>query len=539
MHNHNADFNTKWELINPEGKIVKKGGKDSEPECEGSFSYTIYNGRKEVVYEHEQPMGSFTMGFLKAFITGHRLAKRNESYAQLPNSVGRCRTDSKVYVQNIGLIYPFNNFSSNAWTTSSIGSTTVGYTLESLTYESNSVRAVISCERDISSGSGNITETALYCENYPRVSSSSDDYNQGMIAREVFTTPATFIVGGFIKLKWTIDFPTSSNKSLTMNWIKNFLQNIVPSNYNDFIQLDGVTTATGVSNITGQTFTKEANCRGENGVTDKGIIIGTSNASVSYNDSHLGNQIGNGTSAGQMEYQVMGQTYENSVMIHPTEGKADCYFSRNFINNSGSSITVKEAGMVAKVNETDPTTQGISANGSYLIARWLTGDIIVPNGYTLKIYFMPQVTAEIEDHSNIDESQVIIVTDEMRTLHPGLRNISMIQKNVQMGDSMYGYSWEQSFSYVHGLTLMNYSDWRLPVQRNTQKNDVEANELATIIRIYKNQLIGFPTGSYDYITSCNQATYEKVFAYKADSDSIYDIWKSGNSQYTKRCFCVR
>jgi hypothetical protein len=533
-HKHNADFTTKWELINQEGQIVQKGGNLDDPVCEGTFSYQVLNKRKEVVYEHEQPMKSFTMGFLKAFITGHRLAKRNESYGQLPNSVGHCRTDSKVYVQNIGLIYPFNNFSDNAWTTSSIASTTVGYTLESLSYTSDSVRVVVSCERDISSGSGNITETALYCENYPRVS-NSDDYKQGMIAREVFTTPATFIVDGFIKLKWTIDFPTSSNKSLTMNWIKNFIQNVVVSNYDDFVQLDGTTMASGSSGITGQSFTKEANCRGGSGVDDMGIVIGTSNSSVSYNDSHLGNQIGTGTGSGQMQYQVMGQTREDSVMIHPTEGKADCYFSRNFINNSGSSITVKEAGLVAKVNETDPTTQGISANGSYLLARWLTGDIVVPNGYTLKIYFQLQVTATPEDHSNIDESQIILVTDEMRTLHSGLRNISMIQKNVQDPDARYGANWTNSVMYASNLSLLGYSDWRLPVQRNTQVNDSEVNELATIIGNYKNQLVGYPSSGY--ILSYNEATTSSIFC--VYGSSVSSINKAGNLNYHKYFFCVR
>jgi hypothetical protein len=528
-HKHNADFTTKWELINPDGKIVKKGGDFSEPNCEGKVSYRILNKRKELVYEHEQPMQSFTVGFLKAFVDGYRLAKRNETFSVLPNMIGHCRTDSKVYVQNISLIAPFNTYSISAWTISAISSTSSGFVLDSMSVESDCIRVVFHIERSITSGSGSITEVGLYATNMPVVN-NSDDYKEGMIARDVFTSGYSFGVGSFVKITWTLDFPKITNKTITMNWIKNFFQNIADSNYNDFIQIDGTTTANGVSNITGQTFTKEVNCRGGANDNTKGIVIGTSNISTNPNQFDLGSRIANGTGSGEMEYGTMTQS-SDIAMIYPTEGKADVSYSRTFKNNSGNSVIIKEAGMIAK---TSSTSEGIDTAGSYLIARWLTGDIVVPNGYTLKIYFQPQVTATPEDHSNIDESQIILVTDEMRQLHPSLRCISMIQKNARNS------AWVEAKQYASNLSLGGFSDWRLPLQTTYSdpqaSNDIPQNELRWIQKRYhqaSDKLVGWNDSVIsDSQVSSSEVTY--IGTYSGYYVSRWDKRTAGGA-----IFCVR
>ncbi len=74
--------------------------------------------------------------------------------------------------------------------------------------------------------------------------------------------------------------------------------------------------------------------------TDWGLRVGTGNTPVAIDDYALETPIAQGTAAGQMEHQVC--TVATSVVSAPS-----CYFvvSRTITNNSGDSITVREAAL--------------------------------------------------------------------------------------------------------------------------------------------------------------------------------------------------
>jgi len=75
-----------------------------------------------------------------------------------------------------------------------------------------------------------------------------------------------------------------------------------------------------------------------------GILVGTGTTGFTSTDTALATKIANGTGAGQLEYGVCPDT---SITAEPaTVGdKTSMKIARNFINNSGASITIKEVGI--------------------------------------------------------------------------------------------------------------------------------------------------------------------------------------------------
>jgi len=77
-----------------------------------------------------------------------------------------------------------------------------------------------------------------------------------------------------------------------------------------------------------------------------GIIVGTSDQPVSVDDYNLISKIAHGDSAGQLHY------YETTVQEPTVDGNTVRQrFEREFKNNSGADITVKEIGLVVKTSK--------------------------------------------------------------------------------------------------------------------------------------------------------------------------------------------
>lgn len=466
-NNHNLGLMVRAEVLDPKGRIVRSYSDSSGAVVEGKLRVVIRNRHGDVTAEGEHPMKSYTTGFLSDLITGHRIGIDNSQFGSGHGSTlngaifapwYQClgAKYSPVYVQQIRPVSAFVTYSNTSGSiASNITTTTNPVVLESLTQEVSSIRAVFSVERSVTAGSGTIKEIALY------------GASNKMIARDSFSTGYAFSVGSFIKITWTLDFPLSTTKMMTRNWIENLVQNIADAPFQNFKQLDG-TEVTGAQAITGASFTKVGNCTGGAGASDVGIIVGTSNSAVSWEDYKLGSQVGNGTGSGQLVHAAM-PTASSIATIHPTTGKANVVYSREFSNNSGAGITIKEAGLVAK---TASTSEGVLTAGSYLLARWLTQDIYVENGYTLKIYFQPQITATAEIHSGL--TGVIVLDDAIRKSYPRLRNISMI-----MASSVNNKTWPQALDYARSLTLPTggFTDWRLPTCSGSTRVDDPRDEL--------------------------------------------------------------
>jgi len=71
-----------------------------------------------------------------------------------------------------------------------------------------------------------------------------------------------------------------------------------------------------------------------------GIVVGTDDTAVTNTDYVLGTQLTEGTALGEITH---GQMYYESTLV--TGGNVDFVLKRSFPNNTGSSITIKEAGI--------------------------------------------------------------------------------------------------------------------------------------------------------------------------------------------------
>ena len=78
-----------------------------------------------------------------------------------------------------------------------------------------------------------------------------------------------------------------------------------------------------------------------------GLQVGTGTTAVAKTDNTVETKIADGTSSGQLEYQVMVISVATAV-----SGGYRVTLSRQFDNNSGGTITVKECGVVTQCRDT-------------------------------------------------------------------------------------------------------------------------------------------------------------------------------------------
>ena len=113
---------------------------------------------------------------------------------------------------------------------------------------------------------------------------------------------------------------------------------------------------------------------------DSGLVVGSDDTEVSFNDYILGSQIANGAGAGQLGY---------SVSEAPVKSWADPVFTvshgRTFSNTSGSNVTVQECGAIARVYIG-------AATAPYLFHRHVIDDVVIGNGESLRVVYQFRVT---------------------------------------------------------------------------------------------------------------------------------------------------
>lgn len=113
------------------------------------------------------------------------------------------------------------------------------------------------------------------------------------------------------------------------------------------------------------------------GETLWGLVLGTNNTPVDMLDYKLVAQILEGSGAGQLLHQAC--QFDDDVTV----ADPDCTFDmwRNFNNNSGASITVKETAVYAKVS-----------TYYFCIVRDVPTEIVVPDGGGCYIRYTPKIT---------------------------------------------------------------------------------------------------------------------------------------------------
>lgn len=508
MNDHNFGFAAEWEILDENGKVTRRSRPDKRIIApEGKIELTAYNEKGLVVGKHSQPMKSCTVGTIEDFVNGYRIAVRNDSYASGAPKVMLGMKTAPVYVQQPGLIHPFINYPTSALVSGSVSSDTIPISLLAMSDVSGSTRVTLHTARTITGGDGNIGEIALY------------SCSGKMLAREAISPTFGFGVGKVVELAWTLNFPATEFKAITKNWIKNFIQNIAASAYT-LKDLAGNSVSATASH-TGQSFTKAANCVGGAGATDMGIIVGSGNTAVSVDDYSLAQLISSGSGSGELSYLAQSST-SAIAKLSVLEGKAYATYVRDFTNNSAVAVTVKEAGLVAK---TGVTTEGVETAGSYLLARWLTGDVAVNPGETLRIYFKPTVIATAENHEGLT-TDVIVVTDAMRETYPELAEISMVQKT-----GVSNKKWPQALEYAWNLNLGGYTDWRLPRCAGNQSDRSVNNELYGLWRA--SEALGLAIDNNYYWSATEKDASNAWIVNFTSSSSVGGNSKS--STYYARC----
>jgi len=108
-----------------------------------------------------------------------------------------------------------------------------------------------------------------------------------------------------------------------------------------------------------------------------GIVIGTDATAVDITDYQLVAQIAHGAGAGQMIYQG------SEIDLDVTVADPDCTFDtwRNYNNNSGASITVKETGIYC-----------LAATFFFGIVRDVPAEVVVPDGGGCYVKYTPKIT---------------------------------------------------------------------------------------------------------------------------------------------------
>jgi hypothetical protein len=115
----------------------------------------------------------------------------------------------------------------------------------------------------------------------------------------------------------------------------------------------------------------------------QGIIVGTSDTANNLNTYALDGKIATGTGSGQLVYGA--ESIED--VSNPSGNDLQFRITRTFTNNSGSTITVKEVGLLIKKYD---SAQG---SRSFLAARdVLPSAVDVPDGATLTIRYVVKIT---------------------------------------------------------------------------------------------------------------------------------------------------
>jgi hypothetical protein len=138
-----------------------------------------------------------------------------------------------------------------------------------------------------------------------------------------------------------------------------------------------------VTNTQVYDFNMNLSTCGDTGDVSQGIIVGTSDTSNTLTTYALGGKISHGTGSGQLLYGA--ETVED--VTNPSGYDLQFRLTRTFTNNSGSTITVKEVGLLVKKHDNTGTSR------SWLVARdVLPSPVDVPDGATLTIRYVVKIT---------------------------------------------------------------------------------------------------------------------------------------------------
>jgi hypothetical protein len=114
--------------------------------------------------------------------------------------------------------------------------------------------------------------------------------------------------------------------------------------------------------------------------TNFGVLVGTGTTAPAIDDYAMETLIAHGTGPGQMQYSAV-------TFGAPTEDGSTSHFTvtRDFANNSGGSITVREIGLAVKLTD-------MATASRYFLILHDAVNIAVPDGETLTVNYRIQAT---------------------------------------------------------------------------------------------------------------------------------------------------
>lgn len=371
---HNLGFDTKYTIFRPDGSIRDIIEHSEVPKAEGKVEIDVLKTDGSKRLHHEQPMRSWVKGFMEHHfgVAGTRLQNSNVPFnTTTPQGMiaGTGSTDVSIGQTQLVAQYTFGTQSS------------VGTIVQFPTYNpaTQCVEMKLAKEAQINymqSGTSVVIREVGIGMNY----SSGSSYALG--CRDLIT-PITVNLNEILRITYTLSFPVSSEKALTKNFMLNLIQLYALSGFDNFVDITGAyrTGTLGTYNTKGMTGAENIYGASANQI-NRSIAVGSGNTDVDFTDYKLDVPIVGGTSEGQLS--ALATTSSNLRAMVLTSNSAWFEHYRDFYNGSPSAVTVREAGVF-----TYPTQ--IFSN-YFMLARWLTGDIVVNRFETLRVSWRPKIT---------------------------------------------------------------------------------------------------------------------------------------------------
>lgn len=352
MDCHNFGFGTGYEIFNERGILVESKFDKIVPEVEGRLKVEVKDKDGNLCHFHEQPMRSLVAGFLWGLYEGYRFSYEAGSFSNGPVQLGRDETTYTVNTNSLPGYYTYYTSSSSK------------LEVEDVSESPNSLDLTVSYTVTCTSNDPGKHCKLVGLANISGMTIAIDHAGSGGI---------NLNPNEVMKFTWILSFPLTSDRIISKNIVYNLIQNLIAPHA--FINISG-TPINGVKEQNHSSYAK-AIC-----LKTCDIIIGTSDVDLSTDNYNLKQPLTSGLS-------VSATVRPSSGSYYRVAGNTAYFtFHRSFQNTTASPVTIREAGVVS-----GNSAAGLESSGQFLLARWLTDDIILPPDYTLRVYFQPAVTA--------------------------------------------------------------------------------------------------------------------------------------------------
>lgn len=391
--NHNFITDTGYKIYRPDGSLRTSFFTDNRPHCEGTFSVEVKDLTGKVKSYEEHPVRSFQGGFINDYLANATTSTKrmaNYPYKITPDSSGGrtslVSTGDLAYhggifignISNKNSGYFGRTFNANGIAHNSV-EPYITYSVTAPHYDTTShaivfamARSTIPLNSGFANGVGFMT----------RSSESATQYYTWFCD----ACASSWAALDSIKVTYNFAFPSTPESTVTKNlildmfgWVYTGLH--LKNSEDQDVDVRRSTTSS-------YAFASAAHIYGaaQNQV-DRGIVLGESDLDVTWEDAHLNSPI----SADRLRPDSESSSDFIGLAVADNATKCYCTHARTFTNISNEDITIREAGVYAYSND---TTYSVTAAGSFLIAHWLTGDIVIHPGEAIRVYWKPTIISD-------------------------------------------------------------------------------------------------------------------------------------------------